>query len=326
MIRNMVAVTTALVLLGASGAAMAGPYVAASGTLSQFDYEDVDDAYGGYFAVGYRVDDSPLFVEIGYIDSGDAQIDRLPGATANLTLRYDGLLGSLGWFHRSSELGSGVWVKGTLYDIDTEAMALRGSIPGEPTLEGTIQESGSGVGFAFGGVWKVSRLVGIRGELGALFGLKDFANDEAVTVASLGVELGFGGGRPVPPATDRVATEPAPPRPTPAPEPQPAAAVPQAEPAPAPATPTPAPAPATAPKTPPRSASPALTPLGVATVQSTQVLRDQPRPSAASRDGAVSAGVEVEVLSRIYNRDGHWAYVRVGDRVGWLPQATLGTP
>ena len=297
-------------LAGATGSATAAPFLTANATLAQFDYDDVDDAYGGYFAVGYRGETSPLFFELGYLDTGEAEVDRLPGATANMSLRLDGLMGSVGLFFPSSALGSGVWVKGTYYNLDTEARFRRGSLPEDQAFAGTAVQSSSGAGFAFGALWKVTPQVGIRGELGALLGPEDFVNDENVTVASLGIEIGFGARQPaaatppLPPAAEAVSPPPPPP-------PPPAVPPPPVNPPPV-AVMTPRP-------------DAAVAALKVAELTTAQPLRDQPRGNAAGV-GPGAAGTQVKVSGAIYNREGHWRYVSDGVNAGWVPLEALRAP
>lgn len=302
--------------LAMSGVAQAGLYVGGAGSMSQYEYENVDDATGFTAFAGYRPESLPLMVELAYTDFGDHDISG-----AGATIGFSGVRGSIGYFGRLSPTGSGVWIKGGYYSGDAE---------GELSGFGSDEQSSSGFTWGLGGDWKVTPNIGLRLDLESYMGVKDFngyptlGNESDVTVISLGLVLelptrGQGGNS---------ARSYAPP---PAPAPAPAAYVPPPAPMPAPvpapvvAEPKPVPvAPAAVPQ--PTTVKPDL-PGGMAaigvrlTAQPTMLLR-QPR-SGAPVDGNIPAGAEVQLLQRVPNAQGVWWYVSYNGNTGWVSDIAL---
>lgn len=65
-----------------------------------------------------------------------------------------------------------------------------------------------------------------------------------------------------------------------------------------------------------------LGPATASVLMESTALRQQPLRSV--RPGlAVPSGSEVQAYNHVYNRDGHWHFIRVGDAHGWVPSETL---
>ncbi len=65
-----------------------------------------------------------------------------------------------------------------------------------------------------------------------------------------------------------------------------------------------------------------LGPATVSVLTESTALRQQPQRNV--RPGvAVPSGSEVQTYNHVYNRDGHWHFIRVGDAHGWVPSDTL---
>lgn len=117
-------------LMLAAMQASAGVYLGGSAAFADYDYSDIDRSTGMQLHFGYRAETLPLMIELSYLDTGEADIDVLPGATAGTKLSFSGFQASLGYFAQLSNLGSGFWLKGGFYSGDSEAKVPVGSIPG----------------------------------------------------------------------------------------------------------------------------------------------------------------------------------------------------
>lgn len=298
--------------LAMSGVAVAGPYVGAAGTVSERStYTDLDWAKGGKFFAGYRFDDSPLMVELAYVDAGGHRVDD----TGGVELEYSGLTASVGVFAKVDDRGSGLWLTAGYYDGDSEVPDVG------------AKESASGLAASLGFRLKLNDWVGVQFGVDRLFSVKDFANDEDMTSYSAGLVFELPGAsrsvqRPQNPAY-KPAYAPAY-SPPPAPAPVPAAEL--APPPPPPPMPVAAPAePAPAAEA-PTTLKPDL-PGGQAaggvrrTAQPTMLLR-QPRPGAPV-DGQVPADAEVQLLQRVPNANGVWWYVSFNGSSGWVSESAL---
>jgi hypothetical protein len=288
--------------LGVSIPATAGLYFGGEALISKRDYEDVDDGAGFQILGGYRVEDSPFFVEAGYINTGDAEIDPVEGATSSIEMRFEGFKAGVGVMAGLGTIGSGLWLKGGFYAGKTIVKAPLGSLPGQPGLSGELDESASGAVLGIGAVWKLTRNFGLRAEYESLMGVKDFAADEDVSVYSLGLIFEF-------PATK--------------------AAVPSAN---APVYPAPAQQAIPAPAVASSASSVAESSIQSATAQAAPSagnqpmrllaevpLRDNPKQSAQVRR-VLPAGSVITLRNRMSNADGDWWYVQTdANVVGWIP-------
>ena len=309
--------------LAASSAAYAGPYLGGSFALTERgSYENVDRADGNKITLGYRFDDTPLMLEVAYMDAGDAEVPD-----QGVILGYTGFSATVNWWARASETGSGFWIGGGFYSGDAELTDMFGG--------GTLaKESASGAVITLGGVWKFSRHVGLQFSLDGLLGMTDFAEDENLTAYTVGLVIELPGGtKKAPPRyTPSSYPQPAPAAytpppapaytPPPAPEPMPVAPV-AAEPAPLSAAPVaPAPVAAPQPTTIPADLPGGMAAIGVRlTAQPTMLLR-QPR-SGAPVDGNLPAGAEVQLLQRVPNAQGVWWYVSYNGTTGWVSERAL---
>ncbi|AXQ27314.1 hypothetical protein D0B54_00795 [Solimonas sp. K1W22B-7] len=302
-----------------SGAAVAGPYLGGSVALTErASYEDVERANGGKFVAGYRFDNTPLMLEVNYLDAGDAEIEN----TGGVELGYSGITALIGYWAKGSDLGSGFWLAGGFYSGDAELSDPSGllGIPGA-----TYEDSASGVAISLGGVWKFTRYVGLQFSLDGLLGVTDFADDENLTAYTLGLVIELPGGSRSssgPKAQNSAYTPTYAPAPVPAPAPA--------------AELTPAPAPVVAPvieapvAAEAAEAPPTIKPnlpggmaaIGVRrTAQPTMLLR-QPR-AGAPVDGNIPGDAEVQLLQRVPNAQGVWWYVSFNGSSGWVSESAL---
>jgi len=319
-----------------SGAAQAGVYFGSAGVLSKHDGGDfdVDPAAGTKAFVGWRGNDVPLMLELGYLYAGEA--DYTHPAADGATLDYYGLQASVGLFGRLSQKGSGVWLKGGYYHGDSEIYDEPGvaGLPGE-----TYKESAHGALVGVGGDWKFARWIGMRLEIERLFDVEDALEETDLMTYSLGVVFEFG----TAPATPRSSIVGPPPEPTPVAVAAPYMPAPQnppvyAAPAPAPtAAPVAAPAPvesASAPKPLAEGPSAADLPLAApaaahallpgAQARSTQAstLGKLPRSSAEPLQ-KLPAGITVQLLGRQRNAEGTWWRIEHQGARGWVKEEAL---
>jgi hypothetical protein len=300
-----------------SGAAHAGVYAGGAASMTQYEYENVDDAAGFTAFAGFRPESLPLMFEVAYTDFGEHDV---------VSIGFSGVRASAGYYGRVSPSGSGVWIKGGYYKGDSE---------GKEAGFGSDELSSSGFTWGIGGDWKITRHFGLRLDLESYMGVKDFNgypvtvdNESDVTVISLGLvfELPSGGSSSSSNSSSRSSYTPPPaPAPAPAPAYTPAPAAMPPEPV---ATPAPAPQPvlAPAPVAPAAAAAPAGKPgmpvIGVRrTTQLTALLR-QPR-AGAPVDGSLPAGSEVQLMQRVPNALGVWWYVYAGNTTGWVNDSAL---
>ncbi len=322
-----------------STAVLAGPYIAGGATVSKRDYADIDDSTGWRALAGYRFETMPLFLEATYMDTGDADIDPLPGALTGVQLTYEGLQFGIGYGAVLSPLGSMLWLKGGYYTGDAIGKVPRGSIPQDLSLSGEIKQSTSGATLGFGGVWKVTPWVGLRADFETLFGAKDFALDEDLQIYSLGLVFEFPAAKAAPgatlnratPAVQAAAPEAAPPVAAPAaPASEP---VPQAPPS-VPAAGQPAPAALAADAAPdtadpgpaePVSPAPAIAPALASGAHRMRLLAAMPFRDSPKRETAAKAtlpiGTVLVLRNRVTTADGDWWFVQTDTDIGWIPVA-----
>jgi hypothetical protein len=184
MLNNLArAVACALALAAIGNAAHARGVVGAGIGISQFDYDDVDDGSAKKFYAAYELEGSPAYFEVALTDSGDADVTSLSGVTLNVS----GLQVGAGYrLILNPDTGSNFFLKAGLYDTDTEA-----SGPG-----GTAEDGNTGFYLGFGGDWMLNPSFGLRFDMEGLLGVEDFAEDNNVTVITVGPLVKFGGTAP----------------------------------------------------------------------------------------------------------------------------------
>jgi len=183
MLKKLAQAGTCALFLGATmvNVAEAGVVAGAGFGVSQFDYDDVDDGSAKKFVLGYELAESPAYFEFAKIDSGDADVTSLSGVSLNVS----GMQIGAGYRAVMNEsTGSAFFVKAGFYDTDTEATG-----PG-----GAIQEGGSGLYLGFGGDWMFVPTFGLRFDMEGLLGVKDFADNNNVTIITVGPVFRFGAG------------------------------------------------------------------------------------------------------------------------------------
>ncbi|NKF22657.1 outer membrane beta-barrel protein [Solimonas marina] len=245
----------------------AGPYFGVSGTYADRSaYSDVDSAWGGKAVVGYRFAPIPIFLEASWIDTGKADIDD---TGIGATLRFTGYTLGAGYFWQVTPTGSGFWLRGAYYDGDSKVAA-----PGY----GSIKTSANGGSVGLGVQLKFNDYVGLRFEYETLFETKDFASDEDVDIASIGLVFEFPTKRSAAPARAAAPTS---------------------------WQTTPMAAPATAAMPPPSPPPPAAP------------LKTQPRV-ASQTELVIPAGEVPSQGTAFSNREGDWRFVEYQGQTGWV--------
>jgi hypothetical protein len=274
-----------------AGPAFSEVYIGGMVTSADRDYDDISRSTGGQFLAGYRFEQLPLMIEAGYTDTGDADIDVLPGASTRASMNYSGLQLTIGGFAKLSDLGSGAWLKAGFYSGNTEMKIPVGSFPDDLSLSGKAKDSSSGGVLGIGGVWKLTPWFGLRAEFSTLLGVAAFASDEDINLMSAGVIFEFPAVKAAPARTF----------------------APQAV---ARSMPPPLPAAASVAAAPSQSLSPSAS--GTTLMLSRQAsLRGQPKMSGVIR-ATLPAGSTVSRKSRMDNADGGWWFVDHQGMSGWL--------
>lgn len=283
-----------------SGAASAGLYGGGVGTLSERNgYSDIERVTGfGAFA-GYRFDEMPLIIELGYLDAGDADVED----TGGITLGYTGLSVALGWYGKLSNNGSGAWIRGGFYTGDSKVTDTNGVISSPGSY---VEESTNGFVWGAGVDLMVTEWFGFRLGFDSYVGVKDFAEDENMTAYSFGIVLHLPSSGSVPAGAPVFrAPEPyMPPQAQPAPMPPAALVAEQPEPAPAAA-----PVPMTA-----------VSGLSLLVVDAS--VRAQPRMQAQT-EAVLPANQTVTARNRVSNAEGRWWFVQHENVRGWVPESAF---
>lgn len=253
--------------------AQAGLYFGGAGLYAERNsYDDVDGSSGGKAILGYRSEVMPLFFEANYLDTGDAEVNG-----TDFEIGFSGYTLTVGAFLPLSYTGSGVWVRGGFYNGEAELREFGDKIDDSST---------SGPVFGFGGVWKLDPNFGLRLEVESLPDVDDFADNETMSIVSLGLIYEF--------------PERAPPR--------------RVRRAPAAYTPPPPP-----PPRPEYRSEP--TQNGERLLAST-TLKSQPRHGSATLT-TLPAGAIVQTGQRESNIEGEWTFVLYGRYSGWVPAGAL---
>lgn len=295
----------ALVALAISGTAVAGPYTSGAFALSKRNgYSDVDQASGSKFAVGYRFEDSPLMLELNYLDAGDATVDSLGGAD----LSYSGFSGLAGWRSQQGGRGFSYWAAGGFYQGDTRLTDTNGFITGVPGA--SIQQSASGAALSLGVAWMFDANSGLQFAVDNLYGVKDFSHDETLTTFSMGVVYAF------PNQRKAVATSAGPYIPPYLRTPGAAGAIDQTSPASRPAPPAEGSRPAI-------SASPGVPGATRIVGEKTWLLRQPQIDSEAEAGVSVPLGASVVLKRRHSDAGGDWWLVEYNGASGWISETIL---
>lgn len=139
-------------------------------------YDDVDNGTSYRLAAAYRFDTVPIFLEAQYWDGGDMKIK----GSDFKDISFDGWTAGVGYRLPLDQVsGSDVYFKGGYFDHDVKIEAEGGF--------GSAKDSGNGAFIGFGGTWMFSKNVGLNADLQLLFGVEDFAKDEDLTLATIGI-------------------------------------------------------------------------------------------------------------------------------------------
>lgn len=140
---------------------------------SEFDYDDIDNGDASIFYIGFRPEGGRLGYELSFYDSGDSEVTSLTDIelqvdTVNLVLTVNSSI------NNKSPLN---WVgKGGIYFADT-------------TLSGPfdrVSESSNGFLFGAGVELVLSQHFSLSADIYHLNNVEDFANDESVSILTVG--------------------------------------------------------------------------------------------------------------------------------------------
>jgi hypothetical protein len=180
--------SVAVLALGLFSAGGAEARVAVGGGIgvAQFDYPDVDDGSARILHIAIEGDENPFYFEFALINSGDADISGFTSLNMNVSGNQ------IGGGYRivtNSATGSGFYLKGGIYNTDTEVSDPDGEICGVPC---SIKDGNNGLYIGIGGELMLNPSFGFRFDLQGLLGVEDFAEDKTVTFMTVGPVLKFG--------------------------------------------------------------------------------------------------------------------------------------
>lgn len=171
-------VVATMLALGAQAPARAEVVVGGGVGVTQLSgYNDVDDAFAWRGFVGYRAPDIPLYLEAQYFETDELEVD---GAD-DIGLEFEGYALALGYRVVFGEFGSDVVLKGGGYMQDTRAHV--GGLSDEDDADGGL--------LGVGGNWMLTPHLGINFDVQFLFGVEDYADDEDLTIATIGLVYSF---------------------------------------------------------------------------------------------------------------------------------------
>ena len=173
---HFIALILTISALGFSSPSYAGGYIGGGLGLSSFDYDDIDDGNAYKVFAGYKFADSSIALEASYIDMGEADVEGVP-----LELLIDGLNASLVFNPTAPNQPVSFLGRIGMYSFDTE---LKG--PG-----GSITDDSTGLSWGLGIDFAASEHFSFRGEIEGFLGVEDFADDEMVTLISVGLQYNF---------------------------------------------------------------------------------------------------------------------------------------
>lgn len=175
---TMATAIAATLLLGVQAPAQAEIVVGGGAGVAQLSgYSDVDDGFAWRGFVGYRTSDIPLYLEAQYFETDTLDIDDADG----VGLEFDGYALAVGYRLVFGEFGSDLVLKGGGYVQDTRARA--GGESFDDDAEGGL--------LGVGGNWMFTPHLGINFDVQILFGVEDFARDEDLTIATVGLVYSF---------------------------------------------------------------------------------------------------------------------------------------
>ncbi len=163
--------------------AHAGLYIGGAAGKSDFSYSDIDDGSSKKFYIGYKPKDNHFAVELASVDSGDADIEDGFGIF-NSSIRVEGWnLSAV--YNTAANLGQdepfNVFIKLGYYSVDTDI----------DTNISDLSEDSSGLSFGVGLEYAITNNFILRADIEGLSDVEDFADDETVTLASIGVQFQF---------------------------------------------------------------------------------------------------------------------------------------
>lgn len=144
------------------------------------EYEDVDEGTSWRGFAGYRASEYPIYLEFQYFDSGELDVDDFDGFQ-DISLEFDGFAIAAGYRIPLGDQGSDFIIKGGAFKQDSEAR----------TSIGSIDDDGSGALIGLGGNWMFTPHFGMNLDLQVLFGVQDFADEEDLTLATVGLIYTF---------------------------------------------------------------------------------------------------------------------------------------
>ena len=179
--RSGAAAVFGLLALAAQERALAEVMVGGGAGISQLsEYGDVDDGTAWRAFVGYRDSNLPIYVEAQYFDSGELDVDDFEGIN-NITIEFDGYAAAIGYRAVLDRQGSDLVLKAGGYTQDTRA----------DTSIGSVKDDGGGALIGVGGNWMFAPNFGLHFDVQILFGVQDLAEEEDLTIATLGLVYSF---------------------------------------------------------------------------------------------------------------------------------------
>ncbi len=145
---------------------------------SEFDYDDIDDGDTSIFYVGFHPEDSRLGYELSFYNSGDSEVTSLTDIelqveTINLMLTLNSSLNNKSKLNLSGKAG--------IYFADA-------------TLSGpfdSVSEKSNGFLLGGGVEFALNQHFSLRADAYILEDVEDFANDESISIFSLGGQYLF---------------------------------------------------------------------------------------------------------------------------------------
>ena len=168
----------AMLVLGVQAPARAELVIGGGAGVAQLSgYNDVDDAFAWRGFIGYRAPDIPLYLEAQYFETDELEIE----GEDDVGLEFDGFALAVGYRVVFGEFGSDLVLKGGGYLQDTRAHV--GDVDAQDDADGGL--------LGVGGNWMLTPRLGIHFDVQILFGAEDFARDEDLTIATVGLIYSF---------------------------------------------------------------------------------------------------------------------------------------
>jgi hypothetical protein len=171
-------VCAAMLVMGVQHPARAEVVVGGGAGVAQLSgYNDLDDAFAWRGFIGYRAADIPLYLEAQYFETDELEIED----GDDVGLEFDGFALAVGYRVVFGEFASDLVLKGGGYVQDTRAHA--GAVEADDDAQGGL--------LGVGGNWMLTPHLGINFDVQILFGVEDFADDEDLTIATVGLVYSF---------------------------------------------------------------------------------------------------------------------------------------